>query len=99
MLTDGPHVAPEWRDSDVIARRDFPRYKSTCKDAVDEGGGSETNHCTVPREVCKNSETGLGLSELCEKLWKASQCYSNQVLPGFSSSSGPEEASTVVMTE
>lgn len=39
MLTDGPHVAPEWRDSDVIARRDFPQYKSTCKDAVDEGGG------------------------------------------------------------
>lgn len=69
MLTDGPHVAPERRYSDVIARRDFPRYKSICKDAVDEGGGgSETNHCTVPREVCKNWETGLGLSELCEKL-------------------------------
>lgn len=56
MLTDGPHVAPERWYSDVIARRDFPRYKNTCKDAV--GGGSETNHCTVPREPGSLQELG-----------------------------------------
>lgn len=34
------------------------------------------------------------LPEFCEKLWKASQCYSNQVLPGFDWKPGPEESST-----
>lgn len=69
MLTDGPHVAPQRWYSDVIAHRDFPRYKSTCKDAV---GGEDQRPIIVQypenREVCKNWETGLGLSELCEKL-------------------------------
>lgn len=39
------------------------------------------------------------LSEFCQKLWKASQCYSNQVLSGIDRKPGPEESSTVLVTE
>lgn len=39
------------------------------------------------------------LPEFWRKLWKASQCYSNQVLPGHDWKPGPEESSTVLVTE
>lgn len=101
ISSDGSPVAPErWYSCDVFAHQDFPRYKSTYNDAVGGGGGGVRDQSLYSSLRTGNKWlTGLGPSELCEKLWKASQCYSNQVPPGLSSNPEPEEASTVLMTE
>lgn len=96
VSSDGSPVAPErWYSCDVFAHQEVPRYKY--KDAV--GGGVRDQSLYSTLRTGNKSQAGLGPSERCEKLWKASQCYSNQVPPGLRSSPEPEEASTVLMTE
>lgn len=67
ISSDGSPVAPErWHSCDVLAHQDFPRYKSTYKDAV--GGGARDQSLYSTLRTGNKSQTGLGPSELCEKL-------------------------------
>lgn len=67
IFHDGSPVAPErWHSCDVLAHQDFPRYKSTYKDAV--GGGAREQSLYSSLRTGNKSQTGPGPSELCEKL-------------------------------